>query len=178
MPKTCLLAVFFVLGSLPIHAQALAPGRFQVFGGYSYTRFDTSPVTTSSGSFNGFELSGQHRFTSWLGGVADFGGSVGTLGIPPSLVTFLFGPEVSFPARVSPFAHVFVGGAHFGAGNPGSDTSFASAIGGGMDLRIGRGFYWRVIQGDYLPTRFNSGRQNNVRVSTGLAIRFHIGVHR
>ena len=178
MRRTYLLGVLFLLGSLPTHAQAFDPGPFQAFGGYSYTRFDTSPVTTRTASFNGFDLTGQYRFANWLGGVADFGGSVGTLGIPPSLVTYLFGPEVSLPARVSPFAHVLVGGAHFGAGNPGSDTSFATAIGGGIDIRIGHGFYWRMIQGDYLPTRFNGGTQNNVRVSTGLMVRFHIGIHR
>ena len=118
MPRMYLLGVLFLLGSLSTRAQALDPGPFQTFAGYSYTRFDTSPVTTSSTSFNGVEVTGQYRFRNWLSGVADFGGSVGTLGIPPSLVTYLFGPEVSFPARVSPFAHVLIGGAHFGPGTP------------------------------------------------------------
>lgn len=175
MRRMCLLVTLFFLVSLSTYAQLSDPGPFQGFGGYSYTRFDTSPITTSAASFNGFELSGQYRFRNWLGGVADFGGSAGNLGIAPSLTTYLFGPEVSFRARVSPFAHVLIGAAHFGAGNPGSDTSFAAAVGGGIDLRLAHGIYWRVIQGDYLPTRFNGGTQNNVRVSTGLVVRFHIG---
>lgn len=175
MRRTCLLVALFFLGSLSTHAQTSDAGPFEGFGGYSYTRFDTSPVTTSTASFNDLDLSGQYRFANWLGGVADFGASVGSLGIPPSMLTYLFGPEVSIPAHVSPFAHVLVGAAHFGAGSPGSDTSFAAAVGGGIDLRLSRGLYWRVIQGDYLPTRFNGGTQNNVRVSTGLVVRFHIG---
>ena len=170
--RMCLFPAVFFLGTLSAHAQ-----NVEGFGGYSYTRFDTSPATTSSPSFNGFELSGQYRFTNWLGAVADFGASVGTLGIPPSMLTYLFGPEASFPARVSPFAHVLIGAAHFGAGN-GSDTSFATALGGGIDLRLAHGIYWRTIQGDYLPTRFNGGTQNNLRISTGLVVRFHIGARR
>jgi hypothetical protein len=173
----CLLVALLFLGSLSTYAQTSNSGPFEGFGGYSYIRFDTSPTTTSATVFNGFELSGQYRFTTWLGGVADFGGSAGNLGIAPSIVTYLFGPEVSFPVRVSPFAHVLVGAAHFGVGN-GSDKSFTTAVEGGIDLRLTRGIYWRVIQGDYRPTRFNGATQNNVRVATGLEVRFHIGAQR
>lgn len=172
MRRTCLLAALLFLGPLSTHAQTFNPNAFEVFGGYSYTRFDTSPTTTTSASFNGLEVSGEYRFTNWLGGVGDFGASVGTIGIPPSMVTFVFGPQISFPARVSPFAQVLVGGAHFGAGNPGSDTSFATCVGVGVDLRLVSRVSWRVVQADYLSTRFNGGTQNNLRVSTGLVIRF------
>jgi hypothetical protein len=175
MLRTCLVVAFYFLGSFSTHAQVSESAPLQGFAGYSYTRFDTSAATTSSASFNGVEISGQYRFTKWLGAVADLSGSVGTLGIPPSMLTYLFGPEVSFRARVSPFGHVLIGAAHFGAGNPGSDTSFATAIGGGIDLRVAHGLYWRAIQGDYLPTRFNGGTQNNARISTGLVVRLHIG---
>lgn len=168
---------FFFLCSLSTHAQVSDPGPFQGFGGYSYTNFDNSPTTTRATSFNGFDAAGRYKVRDWLGGVADFGGSAGNLSIAPSIVTYLFGPEVSFPARVSPFAHVLVGAAHLGVGS-GSDTAFATAVGGGIDVRIARGIYWRVIQGNYLPTRFNGGTQNNVRVSTGLVVRFHVGMHR
>ena len=83
MRRICLLVTLFFLGSLSTYAQLSDPGPFQGLGGYSYTRFDTSPVTTSAARFNGFELSGQYRFRNWLGGVADFGGSAGNLGIAP-----------------------------------------------------------------------------------------------
>jgi hypothetical protein len=53
----------------------------------------------------------------------------------------------------------------------GSDTNFTTAIGGGLDYRIIRPVAWR-FQGDYVQTRFFSATQNNVRVSTGIVLRF------
>jgi hypothetical protein len=46
------------------------------------------------------------------------------------------------------------------------------AIGGGMDYEIKQGMSWRIIQGDYLLTRFFSQTQNNGRLSTGVIFRF------
>ena len=56
----------------------------------------------------------------------------------------------AWPARVSPFAHVLIGGAHassFGV----ASTGFAVAIGAGIDTPLPRRISWRIIQGDYLP---------------------------
>jgi hypothetical protein len=165
--KLSLLLGLFFLISLSAHAQGISD-KVELFGGYSYLRFDSSPQV----NLNGWELSGQYKFASWLGGVADFSGHYGSpFGISSSVHTFMFGPQISWPARVSPFAHVLIGGAHFSAGG-GSDTAFASAIGGGIDARIAHGLSWRLIQGDYLITRFGSTTQNNVRVSTGIVFRF------
>jgi hypothetical protein len=157
----------FLSASIPARAQALSD-KVEVFGGYSYFHLDSSPST----SLNGWELSGQYKFARWLGGVADFGGDYGSIGgVGTSVHTFLFGPQVSFPGRVSPFAHVLIGGAHFSAGG-GSDTAFATALGFGIDYRLEHGLSWRVIQGEYLITRFGSSTQNNARLSTGIVFRF------
>jgi hypothetical protein len=165
--KLSLLLGLFFLISLSAHAQGISD-KVELFGGYSYLRFDSSPQV----NLNGWELSGQYKFTDWLGGVADFSGHYGSpFGISSSVHTFMFGPQVSWPSRVSPFAHVLVGGAHFSV--PGAaTTAFASAIGGGIDTRIAHRLSWRIIQGDYLITRFGSSTQNNVRVSTGIVFRF------
>lgn len=161
-----LLGLFFLI-SLSAHAQAITD-KVELFGGYSYLHLDSSPA----GNLNGWELSGQYKVTNWLGGVADFSGDYGTVaGVNTHFHTFLFGPQVSWPARVSPFAHVLFGGAHLGVPG-GSDTAFASAIGGGIDTRIAHGLSWRIIQGDYLITRFGSTTQNNARISTGIVVRF------
>ena len=53
----------------------------------------------------------------------------------------------------------------------GSDTSFATALGGGIDYKIIRPVAWR-FQGDYVQTRFFGATQNNVRISTGIVFRF------
>jgi hypothetical protein len=37
---------------------------------------------------------------------------------------------------------------------------------------VTRGFHWRLMQMDYLMTRFGGGSQNNFRFSTGILIKF------
>src|SRR5246500_6027148 len=94
-------------------AQAQDQDKVEVFGGYSYMRVRPSPDV----NLNGWEASGQYKFTDWLGGVADFDGHYGSLrGISTSTYTYLFGPQVSWPARVSPFGHLLLGGAHLRVG--------------------------------------------------------------
>ena len=158
-----LLGILFV-ASLPASAQ----DKVEVFGGYTYMRFRPSPDV----NLNGWEASVQYKFRDWIGGVADFDGHYGSIGgVGMSVHSYLFGPQVSLPSRVSPFAHVLLGGAHFSAGGFG-DSAFAMAIGAGMDTEIKQGISWRIIQGDYLLTRFGSSTQNNGRISTGVVFRF------
>ncbi len=157
-----LLPLVFMI-SISAHAQGLGD-KVELSGGYSFMNFDSSPST----HMNGWNLSGQYKITDWLGAVADFSGNYGS---GASVHTFLFGPQVSWPARVSPFAHVLVGGAHFSSSGAG-DSSFSAAIGAGIDTRLTDRFSWRIIEGDYVPTRFFGGTQNNIQVTTALVIRF------
>ncbi|HXQ25465.1 MAG TPA: hypothetical protein VN822_03560 [Candidatus Acidoferrales bacterium] len=159
----------YLVAGLVLLASASARGqgfgdKVEAFGGYSYMHADQSTPS----NLNGWELAGEYKFADWLGGVADFDGHYGG---GASVHTYLFGPQVSWPARVSPFAHVLIGGAHVSSGGF-SDSSFATAIGGGIDTELVHGIYWRIIQGDYLPTHFGGARQDNVRVSTGIAFHF------
>lgn len=155
-----LLALIFFI-SLSAQAQ-------EIFGGYSYERFRSSPGS----NLNGVEFSGQYKLLGWLGGVADFDTHSGS---PSNIDTrtwhFIVGPQISFPARISPFVHVLAGIGHVGAGGV-TNTSIATAIGGGIDWRLVPLVSWRVIQVDDVVTRFYSGTQNSARVSTGLVFRF------
>ncbi len=139
--------------------------KVQVYGGYSYFHLDNAPGTSN---LNGWILSGQYKFNSWLGAAGEFAGDYGG---SQSVHTFLFGPQVSFPARISPFAHVLIGGAHFNAPGYG-DTSFAAELGGGFDAKIAPALSWRIFEGDYLLTRFGGTTENNAKFSTGIVIRF------
>lgn len=152
-----------------VSSSTQAQDKVELFGGYSYMHFHNSP----SANLNGWELSGQYKFTDWLGGVADFDGHYGSSnGISTSTYTYLFGPQISYPSRVSPFAHLLLGGGHISAAGFGS-SSFSMAIGGGIDVGLFHDqFYWRAIQTDYLMTQFGSHAQNNFRASTGIVIRF------
>lgn len=163
--KISLVFALCILGSLSTQAQE---DKVEVFGGYSFLHFNTSP----SANLNGWEASGQYKFTDWLGGVADIDGHYGSIrGTGTSTYTYLFGPQVSWPARVSPFGHLLLGGAHNNTAGFGS-SSFSLALGGGIDTQINDQFSWRIFQGDYVLTQFGGGSQNNFRFSTGIVIRF------
>lgn len=164
-PRRLALLGLFLLASLSSQAQ----DKVELFGGYSYMRLRNSP----SANLNGWEIAGQYKFTDWLGGVADFDGHYGSSnGIGTSTYTYLFGPQISLPSRVSPFARLLLGGAHISQASFGS-SSFSMALGGGIDIGLfHEQFYWRVIQTDYLMTQFGGHAQNNFRASTGIVIRF------
>ena len=87
----------------------------------------------------------------------------------------LFGPRVSVSVgKVTPFAHALFGVSRISESASGfsdSDTSFATALGGGVDYRLIHGLGWRV-QADMLQTRFFSDTQNNFRLSTGIVLNF------
>jgi hypothetical protein len=150
-------------------APCAAKAQVQLFGGYSYLRLDTKP---GSANLNGWEASGTWNH-SWFGLTADFSGHYGTpFGPTTSLHSFLFGPQLSLPTPVfSPFVHALIGASRITTGGA-SDTSFATALGGGIDTKIAPFLSFRVIQVDYLDTRFGSTTHNNLRISTGLVLRF------
>jgi hypothetical protein len=142
---------------------------------------------TTHPNLNGYEFSAAYKLMPWLGVTGDFSGHYGTVTGTSSghVQTLLFGPEISLPRKVSPFVHVLAGGAHQAIGSgiapltgftasvvATSGNSFASAIGGGIDLRIARFFSLRPMQLDYLLTHVNSTTHNQPRVSAGLVIRF------
>jgi hypothetical protein len=158
--------VFLVSLAAGTRANAQDTGdKVEIYGGYSYFHLENAP---GSSNLNGWILSGQYKFNSWLGGVGEFSGDYGD---SQSVHSFLFGPQVSFPARISPFAHVLIGGAHYSAPGYG-DTSFAAELGGGFDAKIAPAFSWRIFEGDYEITRFGGATQNNAKFSTGIIIRF------
>jgi len=157
-----LLGILFV-ALLPAAAQD--DDKVEVFGGYSYMRFRPG----NDVNLNGWEASAQYKFKDWLGGVADFDGHYGG---GTSKYNYLFGPQISFPARVSPFVHFLIGGSHEHVNGVGSDSSFAAALGAGIDTKLSGPIFWRIIQGDWIHTSQFGGSQNNGRLSTGIVIKF------
>ena len=116
------------------------------------------------------------------------GGGTGSVAFETksSLYNFLGGVQVkdnSRSGRLKPFAHALVGAAHSrvklsGLGcsvgidctqfEGGSETNFAAAFGGGVDVRLSRRVQLRLIQVDYNPIWFDGGVQNNIRFGFGL----------
>jgi len=167
--------------------QAQVPTSGNVFFGYSYYSTDLSSIDRAN--TNGWEASVEGKVIPFLGFVADFDSHYGSQNFPGAVCgltcspsafgadvtehNFLFGPRVSFSVgRFRPFAEGLFGAAHVDVNNGvGSDTSFATAVGGGLDYKIIKPIAWR-FQGDYLQTRFFGTTQNNVRISTGIVLRF------
>jgi opacity protein-like surface antigen len=175
-----LLAAFclIVLSAL---ASAQVP-KGNVFFGYSYGNADLNHHDRSG--LNGWEGSLEGKIFPFVGIVTDINGLYGTNNFPSTTQTFqvnareynfLFGPRVSFSVgRVRPFVHGLFGGAHVRVNTSGfsaSDTSFATALGGGVDFKLIPLVAWR-FQGDYLQTRFFGNTQSNGRFSTGIVLNF------
>lgn len=169
-------SVVFSLVVLFLYA-GLAFGQLpsgNVFLGYSHT--DTNLVPRQSTGLNGWNVSVEGKALPLLGIVGDLSGYYGSqdffLGSASvSEYNFLFGPRLSFRVKkFRPFAHALIGAGHT-TEFTNSHTSFADALGGGLDYRLISRISWR-IQLDALETRFFSRTQNNVRFSTGIALHF------
>jgi opacity protein-like surface antigen len=191
-----LTIIFVLFFAAPLSAQT----QFDVFGGYSYIKASVSengvllcpgppcPTKTfgTNPNLNGWEASVEYKLTDAVGFLGDFGGSYGSL--PAALGsesthtnTYLFGPQIAVPARISPFAHVLLGVAHqstaSGAGSgyffaAHSGNAFAMALGGGVDFKVIPSVWVRVIQVDYLASNFPTNLQNQARISAGVVFHF------
>jgi hypothetical protein len=173
--------VFCVAGN------AQVPTSGNVFFGYSYSNAGPLFGLTKRGNLNGWEGSLEGKVLPWIGLVVDFSGHYGSQQVPCAVPVdcfiiptanvheqdILFGPRVSMSVgKIRPFAEALFGAGHISTDNGGgSDTSFATALGGGIDYKIIRPVAWR-FEGDYVQTRFFGTTQNNVRLSTGIVLRF------
>ncbi len=107
-----------------------------------------------------------------------------------SLYNFLGGIQVkdnATDARFKPFGHALIGTGHgrvkvknvtcdpavdcTGLEGTISETGFAGAFGGGIDIKLNDKFDFRAIQVDYNPIRFDSGTSHNVRFGIGLVFK-------
>lgn len=149
--------------------------KVEVFGGYSHLIAD---LNDTSFNLDGFHISAAENMNSWFGGVLDFSTQFGKRnGLNVNAQSIMYGPRFAYrkSSAVTPSAHVLLGAFRGSAGFDGiskPDTHFAVAVGGEIDVRINRWVSYRVVQGDYLMTRFLNLRQDNVRLSTGLVFRF------
>ena len=170
--------------------------KAEVFGGYSYLHTRDDGFSTN---FNGASGSVAINANEWFGVVGDFGyyhaspdvSSITVLlpGVNASAslntFSFLFGPKITMRGheKFTPFAQALLGGARqkttldvtgFGSTSS-SETAFAMALGGGFDVKVAKSVAIRLVQVEYVLTKFNDGdnnRQNSVRISTGLVFRF------
>jgi hypothetical protein len=182
MRKSLYVAVGILL-LVPASVFADEAPKAEVFGGYSL--FHT---ISPENSLHGWNASVTGNVNSWFGVVGDFSGHYAspslrilTVSIPTGLertaYCFLVGPQFAYRGSnsVVPFAHVLFGGLRSSEGLFGfnySNTAMATAIGGGIDLRLSDTIAIRAIQADYVMARSEGEVQNNVRLSAGVIFRF------
>jgi opacity protein-like surface antigen len=189
------------------HAESRNAGtpKVELFLGYSYVR---ATPTLAAGNrlvwLNGGSTSVAYNFNRHLGLVGDFGAYTnseirfagafaGTVPVDTSnvaVLTYLAGPRFSFRSheRFTPYAQALFGGVHANQVVLSdcasacmllpSETTFALTAGGGLDFNLRRHLAIRIVQAEYLMTRFtdhttgNSGMQNDIRLSSGIVFRF------
>ena len=148
--------------------------------------------------FHGFETSVTGNLSRYFGVKFDFSGHFKGRNIPAGIdidsrvFNFLGGIQIKDNATegtFKPFAHALVGAAqarnrvNFSndfciaiAPNPcpadftESETGFAGAFGGGIDIRVNNRVDIRAVQIDYNPTRLFDSTQHNFRIGVGIVI--------
>lgn len=113
--------------------------------------------------------------------------SIGSSGVPLSLVTTTFGPRYRWHEgrRISIYGQGLVGEANAfhtlipgASGSQSGGNGLATQVGGGVDLRLFHCFSIRVVDGGWLRSQVSNGTgdvQNTVRLASGLVIRFGPG---
>lgn len=208
MKKILFLAAIVLATSISASAQNDYP-KAEVWGTYSLFVADIDVLDNET--LHGYGLGIQGNLNKYFGLVGEFTSSHGASGpvtfqVPGAIVlipeldtrvnTFLFGPRLSYRTKpVTVFGHVLLGGANSKlqdekgtSGFDESNTEFAWAIGGGIDVNIGKRFAIRAAQFDYVPihsdvnSRFvpgtgtvqanNSSWLHNTRFQAGAVFKF------
>lgn len=141
--------------------------RVEIFGGAQFEHLQSSYNAV------GWNASLTGNFKHVLGITGDFSGVYNSHRSSSSVYTYAVGPVLT--ARlpvVQPFVHALFGGAT-ASGASVTESGLAILVGGGLDLGFRKGLGFRLVQADWLMTRFGDQTQNKQgRVSTGIVIKF------
>jgi outer membrane immunogenic protein len=187
MRRNLLLAGMCMVGSIAAVAQENAPTPIIEAGAnFSYMKTMPGSGVSSFGSQGG---SGTfvYNISRAFGVVADIGAyhNGGDANFNPNTLSYLFGPRFSLrkSSKFTPYARVLFGGSHVSTnllnadGNPTVERGFATAFGGGLDIRVTNHVAIKPFQLEYLMTETPNiwsanNSQNNVRYSAGMVFRF------
>ena len=181
----------FVVCFLCQVANAQIPTSGNAFFGYSYARGQVfSGAARGSIGANGWEGSAEGKFLPWVGVVADLDWHYGDRMLPCAVAptcssgiarvtgsrhNFLIGPRASTSfGKYRPFVEFLLGASlqtDSGAGVTTSDTSFATAFGGGVDYKILKSVALRGQIDSVHATLFGHA-SNAIRISTGIVFQF------
>ena len=185
-PLTLVLGTLVMSGAV-LYAQEVATPKYEVGLDYSWLHVNSANSTfqrTGNGGSGYFE----YNLNSTIGLVGDFGGYANTrAGINDKALTYLFGPRFNWRhSRLNPYVQFLFGGAYAWAGptgNSNTQNAFATAAGGGLDVKWTEHISIKPIQVEYVMTQFDSarlggstasfgGHQNDIRYSAGVVFQF------
>ena len=206
MKKSIVLLGMVLLFALAAAAQDMP--KMETFLGYTYVRANSAtniPAFSANGASGQFVYNFSKYFGGVLDLGAVHNGDLGGFAIDSTAVNFLLGPRWSFRySRITPYIEALFGGSYIAQSSrvssivstpttglapivPGqpitsrlvaSQTAFAMAIGGGLDIKINKNVSFRPIGLDYYMTRFqnlrsgNDNNQNNLRYTAGVNFTF------
>ena len=141
--------------------------RVELFGGAQFEHLQTSYNAV------GWNASVTGNFKHVLGITGDFSGVYNSRRANSSVYTYTAGPVLT--ARlpvVQPFVHALFGGATVSSEGE-SSSAFAMLVGGGLDLGFRKGIGFRLVQADWLLTKFGDQTQDRqARISAGIVLKF------
>jgi hypothetical protein len=167
--------------------------EWEVFGGYSFAVADvreyykSTPILFTFRNqyvfLNGWEASVTENANHWFGGTLQLTGhfaspvALGTKN-DERMFSIMYGPRFSRRRdRGALYGHILFGAAHTSVtvspGPHASDTDFAVAVGGGLDLNLRSKVAVRVLQLQYSPTNPVGARNRTFQASAGLV--FYLG---
>jgi len=161
--------------------------------GVAGTSFNESFNCAGGGGTIAYNVSSVVGIAADLGGCKYFGNTVPALSakLNGSDFTYMFGPRFTYrnSSKLQPFFEVNFGGNRLSlscnnstpcSGTTYSKNAFALTVGGGFDVKLSKKFALRLIQAEYLYTRFgnncnlalcsNNNNQNSFRLKSGLVI--------
>ncbi len=193
MRRLTLLVGLFL--AVPFVVAAQDNPKFEVFGGYTYTRaYNTDSISSTSNSNGGV---GDVAFypLKWIGLVGQVGyshtsgftntGTGTSFTAPTNALSYFGGPRIRFSTgRITPYVQTLFGAIHRsnleiseseGIEIASPETSFAYSFGGGVDFKLVRHISVRLIQASYLRSTFSPtggppGTQNDFNLQTGIVI--------
>ena len=185
MRKLFMFLAVLLLAAISTQAQESYP-KVEIYGGYSFFNSNQFPDRENLNT-PGFGASIAGNLSKNFGLAAEISGHYGQVTLPglvpgatvpefdADVYTFLLGPRVtSRKTGFDLFGHVLFGGARTKVEGFESDTDFAMAVGGGLDINVSKRIAVRIFQVDYLPIKSDGNIFRNEEWSHN--VRFQIGV--
>jgi peptidoglycan-associated lipoprotein len=183
------ILAFSFLSLAPVKLLAQTQPSQEIALDYTYVHTNAPPGGCGCFSMNGGGGSYAYHYGPQFALLADVevahASKVDSGGDDLTLTSFLAGPRFYYRrpnARFVPYGQVLVGGvratgslAAANSSGANSSVAFGSVLGGGLEYNLSRRFTFRVVEVDYFLTTFDNlvnGRQNNIRVTAGVAYRF------